>query len=73
MTRNCKKKIGSFVSSNFLFVAKRSECNHYNITSQAEQEEEVEEEEVVIRSTRTRPKKGMPEGFVRNGMFIFHK
>ncbi|XDV31017.1 hypothetical protein PO909_033794 [Leuciscus waleckii] len=49
--------------------AKRSECNHYNITSQAEQqEEEVEEEEVVIRSTRTRPKKGTPEGFVRNGV-----
>lgn len=60
--------------TDFLFVAKRSECNHYNITSQAEQEEEVEEEEeVVIRSTRTRPKKGIPEGFVRNGMFIIHK
>ncbi|KAF4114378.1 hypothetical protein G5714_004601 [Onychostoma macrolepis] len=39
---------------------KRRECDTYNLTSQAEEDDEV------IRSTRKRTKKVIPEGFVRN-------
>ncbi|KAG9267456.1 hypothetical protein AMEX_G18296 [Astyanax mexicanus] len=42
--------------------AKRCECNNYNLTSQAEEDDDDEP----IRSTRKRTKKGIPEGFVRN-------
>ncbi|XP_072561193.1 uncharacterized protein [Paramormyrops kingsleyae] len=41
---------------------KRRECDTYNLTSQAEEEDNEE----VIRSTRKRTKKGIPEGFVTN-------
>lgn len=52
-----------------MLLAKRRECEHYNLTSQAEEEEEEDDDDQeVIRPTRNRTKKGPPEGFVRNGM-----
>lgn len=53
----------------YSIVAKRRECSIYNMTSQAEEEEE-DDDEMPIRSKRDRKTKGIPEGFVRNGMHI---
>ncbi|MED6250248.1 hypothetical protein ATANTOWER_027698 [Ataeniobius toweri] len=48
--------------------AKRHECESYNLTSQAEDDEE--DQDLATRSERSRAKKGTPEGFVRSGPFI---
>ena len=50
------------------FLDKRCECDTYNLTSQAE-----EDDDEVITPMRKRIKKGIPEGFVRNGMFLILK
>ncbi|XP_041967539.1 uncharacterized protein LOC121724676 isoform X3 [Alosa sapidissima] len=42
---------------------KRRECDTYNLTSQAE-----EDDNEVIKLTRKRTKKGIPEDFVRSGL-----
>ena len=52
-------------------LAKRCECNNYNLTSQAEEDDE--DDEGLIKLMRKRTKKGPPDGFVRNGMFLFLK
>ncbi|XP_039679334.1 uncharacterized protein LOC120573590 isoform X1 [Perca fluviatilis] len=44
--------------------AKRCECNNYNLTSQAEEDDE--DDEGLIKLMRKRTKKGPPDGFVRN-------
>ncbi|MED6295048.1 hypothetical protein CHARACLAT_027403 [Characodon lateralis] len=48
--------------------AKRHECESYNLTSQAEDNEE--NQDWATGSKRSRTKKGMPEGFVRSGPFL---
>lgn len=57
--------VGCFV---LWIVDKRRDCAIYNLTSQAEDEEE--EEQVQPKSKRQRKSKGIPEGFVTNGMIV---
>lgn len=40
------------------------------MTSQAEEEDDEAVVQTPIRSKRDRKTKGIPEGFVRNGMFV---
>ncbi|MED6282240.1 hypothetical protein CHARACLAT_029974 [Characodon lateralis] len=44
--------------------AKHRECESYNLTSQAEDDEE--DQDLATRSKRRHAKKGTPEGFVRS-------
>ncbi|KAJ8016303.1 hypothetical protein DPEC_G00005790 [Dallia pectoralis] len=46
--------------------ANRCECNNYNLTGQAEEGDDEEGDELIIRSVRKRTKKGPLDGFVRN-------
>ncbi|MED6237005.1 hypothetical protein ATANTOWER_017582, partial [Ataeniobius toweri] len=46
--------------------SKHHECESYNLTSQAEDDEE--NQDLVTGSKRSRTKKGKPEGFVRSGV-----
>lgn len=59
--------LNDFICLIVSLLAVRRECENYNLTSQAEQDDN-DDEEVVMRS-RNRTKKKIPEGFLSNGMF----